>query len=134
MVVLKRVEYKHELEIMTFFNTEPFKSHPKNHCIALFDTLYHPDSEWTVMVMPHMRELDDPEFETVGELVELFRQLFEVSSFPNHHVSASDHTAFGAGNAVHTLMLCSTSVRTSKALLDARWCSVIILVTANTTT
>ena len=86
MVMLKRVErvkYKHEVDIMKFFNTEPLKSHPKNHCVPLFEVLYPMDAKWTVMVMPHMRKFDNPEFETVGELVEFFRQLFEVNSFPH---------------------------------------------------
>ena len=85
MVMLKRISVtKHptEVDINRFFATEPQSSDPRNHSIPLYDVLQVPDDPDTViLVFPFLRPLDCPEFETVGEAVEFFRQIFEVS-FP----------------------------------------------------
>lgn len=83
-VMLKRVSViKHpdEVEITRYFSSEPLASHPRNHCIPLYDVLEPPDDpELVIIVLPYLRHYDSPRFKTVGETVEFFRQIFEVST------------------------------------------------------
>lgn len=67
-----------ELEIVKFLTSEPLRSDTANHCIQIYDTLPVPDEEVVIMVMPLLREYTSPAFQTVGEAMECFRQLFEV--------------------------------------------------------
>ena len=47
--------------------------------MPIYETLNNPDDEdETVLVMPLLRRWNDPYFETVGEAVDMFGQLFEV--------------------------------------------------------
>ena len=51
----------------------------RNHCVSVWDFFDAPDDlSRTIIVMPLLRKFDDPPFETVGEVVECVRQLFEV--------------------------------------------------------
>ena len=69
-----------EVEIGLFLSSEPLASDPKNHCVPILDTLQVPDDEnETIIVMPLLRDNGTPRFDTVGECVEFFRQVFEVS-------------------------------------------------------
>ena len=81
-VVLKKVSvstHPHELEIAKYLSSEPFASHPRNHCVPLLDALYPPDdSDLVILVIPLCRSFDQPRFQTVGEVVEYLRQVFEV--------------------------------------------------------
>ncbi|KAJ3490984.1 hypothetical protein NLI96_g1044 [Meripilus lineatus] len=46
MVVLKRIDtsvHPHELEITQYFSTEPIASHPRNHCVPLYEAFMVPD-------------------------------------------------------------------------------------------
>ena len=80
--MLKRVQmsrYPHEVEIAQFFSAEPLASNPKNCCVPIYDVLRIPnDEDAAILVMPLLYEFVQPLFETVGELVEFFRQIFEV--------------------------------------------------------
>ncbi|THH17972.1 hypothetical protein EUX98_g9032 [Antrodiella citrinella] len=85
MVLLKRIRRKvhpYEVEITQSFSKEPMKSHPHNHCIPLFDVLDVPDGDDTsIIVLPLLRLFDDPSFQTIGEVVEFIRQIFEGLQF-----------------------------------------------------
>ena len=51
----------------------------RNHCVSIWDFFDAPDDlSRTIIVMPLLRKFDDPPLETVGEVVECVRQLFEV--------------------------------------------------------
>ena len=82
LIALKHVvpEYNpFEVQIATMFSTEPLKSHPKNHCVPIFEVLDVPDKDNEfILVMPLLRRFQSPWFVTVGESVEFFRQIFEV--------------------------------------------------------
>jgi len=84
-VALKRISrsvHPYEIEIGQYFSAEPLASHPKNHCIPLYDVLDVPNEDDTViLVMPLLRRFDSPRFNTVGEAVEFFRQVFEGLQF-----------------------------------------------------
>ena len=83
MVVFKRISLRthpYELEISKMFSSEPLKSHPRNHCVPILEVLPLPNtSDEFLLVEPLLRDLDDPWFETIGELMEFLRQIFEVS-------------------------------------------------------
>ncbi|KAH8107735.1 kinase-like domain-containing protein [Cristinia sonorae] len=85
MVLLKRVErsvHPHEIEITKMFSEEPLRSHPRNHCIPLLEVLDSPkDADVAIMVLPLLRLFFNPSFETLGEALEFFRQIFEGLQF-----------------------------------------------------
>ncbi|KAF9803611.1 hypothetical protein IEO21_09627 [Rhodonia placenta] len=80
-VVFKPVSTKdhpHEVEIGRMLSAEPLASDPRNHCVPIYDVLQLPDNaEKVLLVMPLLRPYNRPPFQTVGEAVEYFRQVFE---------------------------------------------------------
>ena len=82
MICLKRItrsEHPDEVELAMMFSTEPLKSHPKNHCVPIFEVLEVPRFEDDcILVMPLLKPFHEPRFMTVGESVAFFEQLFEV--------------------------------------------------------
>ena len=85
LVMLKRISisrHPDEVEIGQLFSSEPFASNPKNRCVPFYDVLRIPDnSDEVILVMPLLYELELPPFQTVGEVVECFRQIFEVITY-----------------------------------------------------
>ncbi|KAJ7256450.1 hypothetical protein B0H12DRAFT_1286187 [Mycena haematopus] len=81
-VVMKYLELRapsEELDIATWFSAEPQRSDPTNHCVPILRVLSDPkEPGWAIIVMPLLREYDKPRFDTVGEVVEFFKQIFEV--------------------------------------------------------
>ncbi|KAG9220673.1 hypothetical protein CCMSSC00406_0003772 [Pleurotus cornucopiae] len=99
LLMLKRTKkslFPHETEIGLFFSTEPISGDPRNHCIPIYDILQVPDDdEIQIVVMPMLRVHDDPRFDTTGEAVEFFRQMFEGLQFMHsHNVAHRDVTFF----------------------------------------
>jgi len=75
-----------EVEITQFFSSEPVSSDLRNHCTPLYDVLQDPyDGDTSLLVLPLLRQYDDPRFQTVGEAVEFFRQLFQGLEFMHEH-------------------------------------------------
>jgi hypothetical protein len=56
-------------------------SHRHNHCVPMLDVLDLPEEETAYMVLPFLTSWDDPEFETIGEALEFYRQLFRVCRY-----------------------------------------------------
>jgi hypothetical protein len=82
--IVKMSHHPHEADIGTFFSTEPLASHPSNHCAPVYDVLQVPDNDdIIIIVMPLLRKYDDPCFDTFGEVVAFFKQVFEVDLFTN---------------------------------------------------
>lgn len=81
--MLKHIDrniHPHEVEIGLYFSSEPLASHPRNHCIPMYEVLDVPNTDNEVIfVMPLLREFSNPRIKSVGEAVEFFRQVFEVS-------------------------------------------------------
>lgn len=80
-VALKRVEksvHPYEVNIGLYFSSKNLASHPENHCVPFYEILALDDNETVIIVMPLLRAYTDPPFDTFGEVVECFRQLFEV--------------------------------------------------------
>lgn len=61
-----------------FLASEPLKSHPRNHSTPIYDVLDVPGEDISIFVMPVLDHFYRPHFETVGEVLECFRQVFEV--------------------------------------------------------
>lgn len=82
MVLMKRVKksvHPHEVDIGRYLCSESVASDPRNHCCPFYDVFEDPhDEDVLIIVMPHLRRYNDPDFQTVGEAVEFFRQVIEV--------------------------------------------------------
>ncbi|KAI0071999.1 hypothetical protein K474DRAFT_1651740 [Panus rudis PR-1116 ss-1] len=94
-VVLKLVHqdvHPFEREISLFFSKEPYASHPRNHCVPIYEVLDVPDVETGfILVMPLLRPHDYPRMKSIGESVEFFRQIFEGLQFMHQlHVAHRD--------------------------------------------
>ena len=76
---IKRGDHPYEADIALYFSSPALVAHPANHCVHV-DEVFPLDSEddTMIMVMPLLRPYNDPSFDTIGEAVECFRQLFEV--------------------------------------------------------
>lgn len=83
-VVLKRT-FKHavngeEAKLTKYFFSPPIRDDPNNHCVPLLDVMDIPDDEgFEILVIPLLRPFDSPRFDTVGECIDLFQQIFKVS-------------------------------------------------------
>lgn len=79
--------HPYEIEIGRYFCSSPLGEDPANHCVPIYDVLEVPDTEnLMILVMPLLRNVTDPCFDTVGEVVDCIHQLFEVrSSFTDLH-------------------------------------------------
>lgn len=78
--LVKKSDHPFELEIGRFFSSQPLADTSDNHCVPIDDILHVPDdSETVIIVMPLLLDYRHPPFDTIGEAIECFRQLFEVS-------------------------------------------------------
>ncbi|KAI8968718.1 kinase-like domain-containing protein [Trametes punicea] len=72
-----------ELHIAQFFTSI---EHPANHCVPIREILPDPyDPELALMVMPYLRPCNNPEFGTVGDVVEFVDQTLEGLLFMHRH-------------------------------------------------
>ncbi len=80
-VILKAVSFRDhpdEVNLCIMFS-DKLARNPRNHCVQILEVLQSPlDNDIHIIVMPQLRRFDDLLFETVGELVDAFRQIFEV--------------------------------------------------------
>ncbi|KAJ7680929.1 hypothetical protein DFH06DRAFT_1077918 [Mycena polygramma] len=84
--VISKAEHPHEASIFQYFSSPELASDPRNRSIPLLDQLSPPDDEDKVIfVMKLMRIFDSPRFDTFGEVVEFFHQIFEGLQFMHHH-------------------------------------------------
>ncbi|KAJ7467103.1 kinase-like domain-containing protein [Mycena latifolia] len=75
-----------EVQMFQKFAAEPLASDPKNHCIRMSEVLPVPDDEATeIIVMPLMWRWYHFPFQTIGESVEFFSQVFEGLQFLHNH-------------------------------------------------
>ncbi|KAJ7147612.1 hypothetical protein C8R43DRAFT_889589 [Mycena crocata] len=100
-VVLKKLKRSSpdsatETKIGLYFSTPPQASHPWNHCIPTYEVLHVPDDdEHELVVMPALRRFTSPRFDTVGEVVECWRQIFQGIQFMHaHDVAHRDCTSY----------------------------------------
>jgi hypothetical protein len=81
-VSLKKISkslHPYEVDIAQYFSGEPLMSDPHNFCVPLFRTLQPPDDDdIVILVMPLLHRYDAPRFDTFGEAVHFFAQIFQV--------------------------------------------------------
>ncbi|EIM87934.1 uncharacterized protein STEHIDRAFT_138450 [Stereum hirsutum FP-91666 SS1] len=84
-----------ELDIMRSLSSEPLASDPRNNCNPLLDVLSLPDPQDGVLVVTLMlRPFDNPRFETFGEAVAFFSQIFVGLQFLHeYHIAHRDCTS-----------------------------------------
>ncbi|KAK7052142.1 hypothetical protein R3P38DRAFT_1637170 [Favolaschia claudopus] len=99
-VQLKAVSSKvhpHEVEIAQLFSSPPHIGHPRNHCIPILDVLSDPeDPDGKIIVMPMLVRFREPGFETVGEVIACWRQIFEGIHYMHENFVA--HRDCGSNN------------------------------------
>lgn len=82
LLMMKKIHLsKHpdEAEIGHYLSSEPHVSHADNYCVPVYDVLHVPDNDRiAIVVMPFLSDWKQPPFETIGEAVEFFRQMFTV--------------------------------------------------------
>lgn len=62
-------------------STEQMKD-PDNHCVHIWEVLDIPgDNENVIIVMPLLCPFDFPRFDTIGECLDFFQQIFKVRTF-----------------------------------------------------
>ncbi|KAF9457848.1 kinase-like domain-containing protein [Collybia nuda] len=95
-VMLKRLTKSstNELAIGRLFSSSPHNSHKSNHCVPLHDVLVHPDEDSVFLVNPLLTDWDEPKLETIGEVVEFFRQLFEGLEYMHNQGVAHNDVKF----------------------------------------
>jgi hypothetical protein len=81
-VVLKKASKSKnplETEMLHYFSSGQLASDQRNHCVPIIRVLEVPQEEdLIIIVMPLLRQYDNPWFDNIGEAVECIRQLFEV--------------------------------------------------------
>ncbi|KAJ7179691.1 kinase-like domain-containing protein [Mycena filopes] len=94
-VVLKRSDPEacpDEVGIAEYFSSPALTADPRNHCVPVYETFSVPDlKDAIIIVMPLLYPMDCPEFDTVGEAIECFRQLFEgIELIHKHNIAHRD--------------------------------------------
>ncbi|KAH9913054.1 uncharacterized protein B0H18DRAFT_1097494 [Fomitopsis serialis] len=78
LVVLKKISHEAhptEAEIGQLLSSEPLASDPANNCVPILGVLSDPqDKDIQLIIMPMLRRCFSPQFQTVGEVLEFFRQ------------------------------------------------------------
>ena len=82
LVVLKEIEIdsnSEEISIGKLFSSGALAKHMKNHCVPFLDVIEPVEGSGSAfIVMPYLLKTDNPPFQTIGEVVDYFRQMFEV--------------------------------------------------------
>ena len=82
MVMLKQVSrsiHPNEISIGQYLSSPDLALDPRNHSCPVLDVLQDPlDPDMQLLVMPLLKEFNEPPHITVGEAIDFFRQAFEV--------------------------------------------------------
>ncbi len=80
MVALPGHPDSHELSIIHYLSLPDVSQDPQNRCVPVYDILYNipDDPQNAIVVMPLLRQLDSPRFDTVGEILGFFQEIFKV--------------------------------------------------------
>lgn len=99
-----------KLRIATYLSSPELRKDARNHCVPILEVLTDPeDSSISFLVMPLLRYIDQPEFDTVGCILDFVEQLLEVTlmldivcmrliCFPFRVLSSSTSTMLPIGN------------------------------------
>ncbi|KAG6855620.1 hypothetical protein H0H87_000226 [Tephrocybe sp. NHM501043] len=97
LVMLKAVnpiEMPDEISVGNLLSSESMAS-PRNHCVHYLDILGPPEgSKEVFIVLPLLVYIDRAPFETIGEVMEFFRQIFEGLEFMHENNIAHEDCKF----------------------------------------
>ncbi|KAI0723537.1 hypothetical protein C8Q76DRAFT_794463 [Earliella scabrosa] len=81
LILLKKVASgSQEIRIASYFSTGDLRKDPRNHCVPILDVFVDSqDPAISFIVMPFLRPIDQPEFDTVGSILTCVEQLLEVN-------------------------------------------------------
>lgn len=95
-----------ELHIAQFFTSV---HDPRNHCVSIYEILPDPyDPKLAMMVMPYLRPCNNPEFATLGDVVDFIDQTIEVR---RRYDRRPVYLTLLTGTRLHAQASRSTSVR-----------------------
>uniref|UniRef100_A0A8H7XMQ5 Protein kinase domain-containing protein n=1 Tax=Psilocybe cubensis TaxID=181762 RepID=A0A8H7XMQ5_PSICU len=99
-VMLKKVrkagnEYDWELAISQYVSSPELMKDSDNHCVPVYEVLDIPnDPEHSIIVMPLLYPFHITRFDTIGECLDFFYQIFKGIQFLHrHHIAHRDCTA-----------------------------------------
>ena len=82
MVAIKQIRrsvHPLEVSIAQYFCSSSLAPDPRNHCCPVLDVLQDPiNPDIQLLVMPLLKEFNEPPQLSVGEAVDFLRQAFEV--------------------------------------------------------
>ncbi|KAF9485466.1 hypothetical protein BDN70DRAFT_903039 [Pholiota conissans] len=83
-----------ELEVSLYVQSEEQRKDPDNHCVHVYEVLDIPGDEHNVIiVMPLLCPFDFPRFDTIGECLDFFLQIFKgLRYLHRHHIAHRDCT------------------------------------------
>ena len=106
-VVIKRTRKSRcEGPITEYFSTPERVSAEANHCVRVYEVFC--DEEYEFIVMPLLREFDEPPFETVEQAIDFVSQTLEVHTILILQVLIPDEMLIGS--KLHASRRCCTSV------------------------
>ncbi|KAM5532635.1 hypothetical protein V8D89_013679 [Ganoderma adspersum] len=96
LVLLKRVAADSmEVKIASYFSSQGIREDPRNHCIPVLDVIPDKDnSNKCYLVMPFLRYVDRPPFESVQSILDCGEQLLEGLVFMHEHGVAHRDCAY----------------------------------------
>ena len=69
-----------EIVIASLLSSEELRKDPRNRCVPILDIIVDTeDPALSFIVMPFLRHVDDPPFDTVGSVLECMEQLLKAS-------------------------------------------------------
>ncbi|KAJ7450715.1 kinase-like domain-containing protein, partial [Mycena galericulata] len=105
-VMFKRVsiqDHPDEVRIARLFSSPPHAGNPRNHCIPILEVLQDPlEDDKQILVMPLLITFSRPRFDTVGEVVNCFQQIFEGIQYMHENFVA--HRDCGINNILQDPM------------------------------
>lgn len=82
VVIMKRVQRdSEELRIMQYFSQEDSRTDGRNHCVPILDMLDPGIGDDVLVVLPLLRNFDDPKFESVENAVDFVKQVLGVDLY-----------------------------------------------------
>ncbi|KAI9063466.1 hypothetical protein FKP32DRAFT_1572015 [Trametes sanguinea] len=96
LVLIKRIHSNStELAIATYLNSRELCQDPRNHTVPVLDVLCDPEDDTvSFLVMPFLRNIDDPPFESLENVLDCCEQLLEGLVFMHDHGIAHRDCAY----------------------------------------
>ncbi|OSD01770.1 hypothetical protein PYCCODRAFT_1436060 [Trametes coccinea BRFM310] len=96
LVLIKKIHSSSaELQIATYLNSPKMCQDPRNHTVPVVNVLRDPqDDTVTFLIMPFLRNIDDPPFESVENVLDCCEQLLEGLVYMHDHGVAHRDCAY----------------------------------------